>query len=226
MELIKNSRFRTGSTVDIYHTPLYEGNTIAITDSSIGNDWEIIAQMSEDITAEQFVVGDIAAFSFGVGIITVKSGDLLTVEFPKSMFPDANVMKYVGSEYQHTLIFSETDKFAAGFVVAQYIEEVKQATYGYAKVVYNLQTQADIVLTPIRLVDDGLISAILYSKGYVLKSCNETNYVPTTSWDTEFPIELSGTSIDPIYRRAFLQKRKTTSKGRKSKANMNFRLIS
>ena len=104
-------------------------------------------------------------------------------------------------------------------------EEVEQATYGYAKSVYNLQTKAELVLAPIRLVEDGTLSALMYSKGFVLKSCDDDNYEPTTSWDTEFPIELSGTSIDPIYRRAYLTKREMTSKSRRSKATMTFKLI-
>ena len=63
------------------------------------------------------------------------------------------------------------------------------------------------------------------AKGFVLKSCNTENYTPTTVWDQNFPLELSGTSIDPVYRRAYLQKRENTSKGRKAKAKMTFRLI-
>lgn len=225
MELVKNSRFRTGSMVDIYHTPIYEGNTIAITDVSVGNAWSVIAQLSENISAEQFVVNDIAAFGFGVGVITAKGTDTITVDFPISMFPDNDVAKYVGREFQHVLIFSETGKVESNFTVAQYKEQVDQATYGYAKVVYNLQTKAELVLTPIRLVDDGVLSKIMYSKGFVLKSCDDENYTPTTVWETDFPLELSGTSIDPIYRRAFLNKRQMTSKGRKSRAKMTFRLI-
>ena len=228
MELIKNNRFRTGSTVDIYHTPIWEGNSISILDVSVGNDWTIFVNFDRSFAGEQVAQGDICAFSFGVGIITTPDPTIsnsLHVEFPKSMFPDTDVKKWVGSDFQHTLIFAQTGKVAANFTVAQYKEEVEQATWGYAKSVYNLQTKAELVLAPIRLVEDGTLSALMYSKGYVLKSCDETDYEPTTSWDTEFPIELSGTSIDPIYRRAYLTKRNMTSKGRRSKATMTFRLI-
>jgi hypothetical protein len=310
MELIKNNRFRTGSVVDIYHTPVYESNTISITDISVGNDWKVNAKFSEDLSIEQFGVGDICALSFGVGEIvssTNYAGGLGTVSivsggtgyaagenqlsisqsggtngiviftadpngtivsvgsvvmdgsgysisgnvtitdglgtglaisidslvshsevvlsFPTSMFPDSDVAKYVGNEIQHALFFLTTGRVEANFTVAKYKEEVKQATYGYAKVVYNLQTQADLILTPIRMVDDGTLSKILYSKGFVLKSCNSENYVPTTAWSQDFPIELSGTSIDPIYRRAYLGKRQIESRSRKSKAKLTFRLI-
>jgi len=412
MELIKNNRFRTGSTVDIYHTPVYEGYTIAMTDQTVGGQFLIDAQFPTDISIEQFGIGDICAFSFGVGqilemgtsenlllhsndfsnpvwtllagtlepaelnstkIVSVDLGgsntdhhlyqdyvkpatatkytisarvkadgcnvatlnvkhtvsvspfpliqavcdltsgnftnlydnpdyvlnstgsfdegggwyriyatfttdletnircsiqlgqgiyagdgvsgilvkdmmlsegeinfyvpttttsnsvtlanDIVRVTFPNSMFPDTNVMTYVGSEIQHCLFFLRTGRVEANFSVARYKEEVNQATYGFAKTVYNLQTEAELILTPIRMVDDGTISKLLYSKGFVLGACDTTNYTPSTSWNQEFPLELSGTSIDPIYRRAFLVKREMESKSRRSKAKMTFRLI-
>lgn len=225
MELIKNNRFRTGNVVDIYHTPVYESYTIAITDTTIGGQFEVDAQFPVDVSIEQFNVGDICAFSFGVGEITAIVTDTVTVQFPNSMFPDSDVMKYVGTEIQHCLFFLKTGRVEANFTVAKYTEVVNQATYGYAKVVYNLQTQAELVLTPIRLVDDGTLSKIMYSKGFVLGACDTTNYTPTTVWNQDFPLELSGTSIDPIYRRAYLTKRESEAKGRKSKAKMTFQLI-
>jgi len=224
MELIKNSRFRTGEKVDIYHSPVWEGNTTDIIDISAGG-YTVQAVFAEDLTAEMIYVGDIAAFSFGVGIITAVNVNDIHVDFPNSMFPDNDIAKYVGRENQHTLIFSDTGKVEAGFTVAKYTEVVNQATYGYAKVVYNLQTEANLILTPVRLVDDGILAKVLYSKGYVLKSCNDENYTPTNTWNGTFPLELSGTSIDPIYRRAYLIERGMESKGRKAKAKMTFKLI-
>ena len=229
MELIKNNRFRTGSKVDIYHTPIWEGNTVSILDVSSGNDWLVWVTMDRSLIGEQIQQGDICAFSFGVGVIasadpTVSSS--FHVTFPHSMFPlGADVDKFVGSDFQHVLIFSQTGKVSANYTVAQYKEEVKQATWGFAKSVYNLQTNAELVLTPLRMVEDGTLSALMYSKGFVLKSCDDTDYVPTETWDTTFPIELSGTSIDPIYRRAYLKERKMTSKSRRSKATLEFKLI-
>ncbi len=225
MELIKNNRFRTGSVVDIYHTPVYEANTISITDESTTGQYKVVATFKDSIEAEMFDVGDICAFSFGVGIIQFKFFSMIHVLFPKSMFPDNDVAKYVGSEIQHVLIFLKDGRVEANYNVANYKEVVNQATYGYAKVVYNLQTEAEIILTPIRMVDDGVLSKILYSTGFVLKSCNDEDYVPTTAWNQTFPIELAGTSIDPIYRRAYLQKRAMESKGRRARATLAFTLI-
>lgn len=225
MNLIKNNRFRTGSVVDIYHTPVYESYTVSITDSASGGSYKVIAEFPNDMSIEMFGVGDICAFSFGAGEIIEKTAYTLTVEFPNSMFGTQDIAKYVGYENQHTLIFLKTGRVEANFTVAQYKEVVSQATYGHAKVIYNLKSDAEITLTPIRLVDDGLLNKILYSKGFVLKSCNDEDYVPDTSWNQTFPIELSGTSIDPVYRRAFLAKREMTSTSRKAKAKMTFKLI-
>jgi hypothetical protein len=225
MELIKNNRFRTGSVVDIYHTPVYEDYTIAITDISVGNLYKVIATFKQAMTGLQFAVGDLCAFGFGVGVITIISGADITVSFPKSMFPSSDVEKYVGSEIQHTLFFLTSGRVESSFTVANYKEVVNQATYGYAKVVYNLQTEAEILLTPLRMVDDGVLSKILYSQGFVLKSCNDEDYIPTTAWNQTFPLELSGTSIDPVYRRAYLQKRAMESKGRRARATLAFTLI-
>lgn len=155
----------------------------------------------------------------------ISIGSILKIQFPKSMFPDSNVDKYVGAGIQHALFFLKTGRVVANFAVAKYKEEVKQAVYGYAKVIYNLQTEADLVLTPITMVDDGTLNAILYSKGFVLGACDTSNYTPSGGWNTEFPLELSGTSIDPIYRRAYLKKRAMTSSGRKAKAKLEFRLV-
>ena len=225
MELIKNNRFRTGTMVDIYHTPVYEGRTVSITDTSVGLDYKVDAVFPDDMSVEQFDVNDICAFSFGVGIVSAIVTNTVTVVFPKSMFPDSNVAKYVGEEIQHVLFFLASGRVEANYTVSKYKEVVKQATFGYAKSVYNLQTEADLLLTPIRLVDDGTLSKILYSRGFVLKSCNDTDYTPTTVWEQDFPIELSGTSIDPIYRRAYLKKREMESRSRKQKATLSFRLI-
>lgn len=225
MELIKNRRFRTGSMVDIYHTPVYESYTLSIEDRTLNGIFEIDATFPTDMSIEQFNVGDICAFGFGVGEISNIDTNTVTVQFPNSMFPDNNVMKYVGQEIQNCLFFLKSGRVEAGFSVAKYSEEVSQASYGYSKVIYNLQTKAELTLAPIRLVDDGLLSKILYSTGFVLGACDVEDYTHTNTWNQSFPIELSGTSIDPIYRRAFLTKRAMESKGRRSKATMTFQLI-
>ena len=231
MELTKNNRFRTGSSVDIYHTPVYEDYTLSIIDASYtdahGWSYSVDAEFSSDMSLQQFTIGDICAFSFGVGEIANITSTIINVKFPKSMFPDTSeVAKYVGEEIQHVLFFLKTGRVEANYTVANYKEEVNQATYGQAKVVYNLQTKAELILTPIRMVDDGTLNKILYSKGFVLKSCNDEDYEPAaTSWNINFPLELSGTSIDPIYRRAYLKKRALESKSRRSKAKLTFQLI-
>jgi len=225
MELIKNNRFRTGSVVDIYHTPVYETYTVSMTDATVGGVYKITATFPQIMTGELFGVGDLCAFSFGVGVIENITLYNVTVNFPNSMFPDTDIFKYVGNEVQHTLFFLTSGRVSANYTVANYKEVVEQATFGHAKSVYNLQTKAELTLTPIRMVEDGTLSKLLYSRGYVLKSCNDENYTPTTGWNQEFPLELSGTSIDPIYRRAYLNNRELESKGRKSKAKMTFLLI-
>lgn len=236
MELSKNNRFRTGTSVDIYHTPVYQTNTVAIDSTGLSAQYyRLRAYFKEDLTTEQFGVGDLCALSFGVGKITAVTvsveegiGSYLWLEFEQSVFRTDNIieiMKYVGSEIQNAIFFLTTGRVEANFTVANYKEEVNQATYGYAKTVYNLQTKAELVLTPIRMVDDGTLNKIMYSKGFVLKSCNDDNYAPTVTWNTEFPLELSGTSIDPVFRRAYLKTRKLESKSRRSKAKLTFQLI-
>jgi hypothetical protein len=224
--LIKNDRFKKGSKVNIHYAPIFEGYTTSITDTTIGGSYQITCVMNTDLGAEAFGVGDIAALSFGAGVISSKVGSTIVVDFPNSMFPDSDVMRYVGSEIQHTLVFLANDRFIPDMVVGSYEEEIKQATYGYAKSVYNLQSNAKLKLAPVRKVDDGALSQLMVSKGYCLKSCDTDDYeVDTGGWYEDFPIQLSGTSIDPIYRRAFLIKRKQTQKGNRAKATMEFTLI-
>lgn len=228
--LIKNKRFKTGTMVDIHYNPSYETNTIAITDSTLNGVFQITATVEKDMTVEitnQVVeVGDIAAFSFGVGTISSLAATTLVVDFPDSMFPDDDVMRYVGTEFQNVLIFKRSANIMPNMIVGNYSEEVEQATYGYAKVVYNLQSTSMLRLAPVRMVDDGVLSALLVSKGFVLKSCDDTDYeVDTGSWYQDFPLQLSGTSIDPIYRRAYLQKRAYTSRGRRAASTLDFMLI-
>jgi len=129
MELIKNNRFRTGNVVDIYHTPVYEGYTIAITDTTAGGKFEVDAQFPSDVSIEQFGIGDICAFSFGVGVITIIVTDTVTVQFPGIIFPDNDVMVYLGTEIQHCLFFLKTGRVEANFTVAKYKEVVNAATY-------------------------------------------------------------------------------------------------
>jgi len=226
--LVKNRRFKEGKSVDILHSPVYEGNTVAISDSTSGSTFSIVATMENDISTEQFKVNDIAAFGFGAGVITAISGRDVTVGFPNSMFPNQNVMRYVGTEFQNVLFFVITanqDAVAKGFYVGKYTEEVKQATFGYTKNVYNLETDAELVLVPVRRQHDGVLSALMISKGFVLKSCDDELYDTSAGWLPDFPLELSGTSIDPIYRRAFLKKRKIESDSLRAKSSMTFKLI-
>lgn len=226
--LIKNRRFKQGNRVDILYAPLYEGSTIAIADTTAGGLFQIVATMSDNIDTEPFVVGDVCAFSFGVGTISAIATNTITVDFPNSMFPDLDIMRFVGTEYQHVLVFSATDqtRILSDMVVNQYSEKVDQAIFGYAKVVYNLQTACSLKLAPVRRIDDGKLSQCLISKGFVLKSCDTEDYSNNiTNWVSDFPIELSGSSIDPIYRRAYLKKRAMTHRGHRAKAVMDFTLI-
>ena len=226
--LIKNRRFKQGSHVKILYAPLYEGSTIALTDTTAGGLFQIVATLPEDISAEMFIVGDVCAFSFGCGIISVKGTTTITVDFPNSMFPDTDIMRFVGTEYQHVLIFSSTDQSRVlnDMVVSQYSEKIDQAVFGYAKVVYNLQTACSLKLAPIRRIDDGKLSQCLISKGFVLESCDTEEYDnDITNWVSDFPIELSGSSIDPIHRRGFLKKRNLKVRGNRAKAVMDFTLI-
>jgi len=226
MELIKNSRFRTGSQVDIFHSPVYEGNSVGINETTGQGAFNIEVEMSTDMAIEQVSVGDICSFGFGAGQIFDINSEFISINFPYTMFPSgSDITAYIGSVVQHVLIFSAA-RVIEGFAVSKYLELVEQATYGYVKAVYNLQTKADLELVPLSFVDDGTIDKLMYSKGFVLRSCNQTDEAPTAGdWEQDFPLELSGTSIDPIYRRAFMLKREITSTSRRAKAKMSFRLI-
>ena len=229
-QLIKNKRFKTGAMVDIHYAPTFETHTTAISDSTAGGVFKVNATIYHDISPEisagTIEIGDLAAFSFGVGIIEGLSAFNITVNFPNSMFPDSNVMRYVGSEYQSLLFFKADERIMPNMQVARYSEEVSQATYGYAKTVYNLQSEARLTLIPLRIVDDGTLSQVLMSKGFVLKSCDDLDYdIDTGGWYSQFPLQLSGTSIDPIYRRAYMVKREIQNKGNRAKATMEFVLI-
>ena len=231
MELVKNNRFKRGGMVDIYHSPIYEGYTTEITDVSVGNSWKINVHLDKDISSEMVSVRNIIAFGFGVGVIDLikyvdSNRTLLKVSFPKSMFPKDDIMKYVGSTYQTVLIFHHSLNIQKNYVVSHLKETVAQASYGYEKSIYNLQTKTELYLAPVMKIDNGNLTSILYSKGIVLKSCNDDDYTPTISgWDGNFPLELSGTSIDPIYRRAYLKKREINTSSNKSKMKLEFILI-
>ena len=165
--IIKNKRFREGSKVSIYFAPVFEGYTTDIIDSSVGSNYSIVCTMNKDMSIEQLGVGDIFALSFGVGIITLIDSFDVTVSFPNSMFPDANVMRYVGSQTQHCYGFLSSERFIADMQVNRYEEVIKEGTYGHMKATYSLNTQADLLLTPIRKVDDGSLSNCLRSRGFV-----------------------------------------------------------
>ena len=228
--LIKNRRFKEGSKVKILHTPLYEGNSISVSDASSGGVFIVSVQMEEDLTAEQMIVGDIAAFGFGAGVITSLAGDSFTASFPNSTFPSGAIHRYVGTQHQNILFFNwatpANGRITSDFNVNQYEESVEQATFGYTKNVYNLQTDATLLLSPTKRLNDGELSAIIISKGFVLKSCDDELYDNSAAtWLPDFPLELSGTSIDPIFRRAYLKKRDIVAKKFGVRSALEFKLI-
>ena len=226
--LIKNSRFATGTHVDILYNPVWEAYTADMGDTTANGVFQIICTFSitGNLNDEMFGVGDIAAFGFGVGVISQMNVNGFYVDFPNSMFPDDDVMRYVGNEIQHVYVFQVNGPRMNNLVVNKYTQVINTADYGYAKTNYNRQTDATLSLVPLKMPDDGQLSAVQYSVAHVLKSCDDEDYeITTNTWDANFPIELSGTSIDPIYRRAFLNKRTMESKGRKARSTMQFTLI-
>jgi len=226
--LNKNRRFKEGNKVKIYYAPLFEGYTTAITDTTAGGLFQIVATFTADLNPETFQIGDVCALSFGAGVISAITQYTITVDFPNSMFPDVDIMRFVGTEYQHVYIFSTTDenRVLEDMIVNRYIEDIEQATFGFMKATYNLQTKATLKLAPIRRVDEGKLSQCLISKGFVLESCDTEDYDNNIStWVSDFPIELSGSSIDPIHRRAYLKQRKIESKSYRAKSVMEFLLI-
>ncbi len=226
--LNKNRRFKEGNKVKIYYAPRFEGYSSEITDTTAGGLFQIVVTFVADLTPEIINVGDVCALSFGAGVISAKSQYTLTVDFPNSMFPDTDIMRFVGTEVQHIYVFSTTDinRRLEDMQVDRYIEEIEQATFGFMKATYNLQTKATLKLAPIRRVDEGKLAQALISKGFVLESCDTEDYDNDIStWVSDFPIELSGSSIDPIHRRAYLKQRKIESKSHRAKSTMEFLLI-
>lgn len=224
--LIKNRRFKAGTMVNLLYNPVFDANTTSITDTTAAGLYQITATFDEDLTPELFSVGDICAFSFGVGTISAKNQFNVVVDFPNSMFPDTDIMRFVGSEFQNTLFFLEDEYIIPNLQVSKYVEQVEQATYGYAKSIYNRQSVTTLKLVPIKRIDDGKLSQALVSSGYVLRSCDDENYDnDVTGWQANFPIQLSGSSIDPIYRRGYLAKRILEASGLKNKSTMDFLLI-
>jgi hypothetical protein len=229
MEPIRNNRFRIGSSVDIYHTPIFETYTIAIVEIVEGTGLRYTMSVPEDINIalEGVEIGDYAAFGFGVGEITLidVSGNNFEITFETSAWLHPDVQDHRGGEIQNVLFFKSDANVETGFLVANYKEEVSIADYGYAKTVYNTEVKGELVLTPIRRVEDGALSRILYSTGYILKSCNTEQYEYTGLWDGSFPVGFSGASVYPSKKRASLAKRKLTSRGRKTKTSMIFELL-
>ena len=226
-QLIKNRRFKEGASVNILHSPIYEDDAIILSDSSSSTKFQLTLIMENDLTPEMVQVGDIAAFGFAAGIVNQISSFQITVEFPNSTFPESGIERYVGNEAYHVQFFSMTDnnRITEKFFVAKYVEGTKQASYGFSKNIYGLEQVAELVLVPVRRLNDGVLSAIQLSKGYVLKSCDDDNYDNSTAWIPEFPLKLSGVSVDPIYRKAFLTKRGLESKGARARSKMTFELI-
>ena len=229
MEPIRNNRFRIGSSVDIYHSPVFEAYTTSIVEDVAGNGLVYDMQLPSDvdITLNQVQIGDYAAFGFGVGTIgsIEVGGAAFSVSFETSAWLHPDVQTYLGGEIQNVLFFKSDANVENGFLVANYREEVTTASYGYARTVYNTEVKGELVLTPIRRVEDGALSNILYSTGYILKSCNTEQYAYSGLWDGSFPLGFSGASVYPSKKRASLAKRKLTSRGRKTKTSMVFELL-
>lgn len=229
MEPIRNNRFRIGSTVDIHHSPVFEAYTTSIVEKDSGNGlvYDMTLPEDVDISLNQVSSGDLAAFGFAVGVINkVQSGgNAFSVTFETSAWQHPDVQTYLGGEIQNVLFFKSDSNVESDFLVANYKEEVTIAEYGYARTVYNTEVKGELVLTPIRRVEDGALSNILYSTGYVLKSCNTEQYEYAGLWDGTFPLGFSGASVYPSRKRASLAKRKLTSRGRKTKTSMVFELL-
>lgn len=229
MEPIRNNRFRIGSTVDIYHSPVYESYTTNIVEISSGTGLSYTMTLPADanIVLNQVASGDYAAFGFGVGTISriAVEGTSFDITFETSAWQHPDVQTYLGGEIQNVLFFKSGSNVENGFLVANYKEEVTIADYGYARTVYNTEVKGELVLTPIRRVEDGALSNILYSTGYILKSCNTEQYEYAGLWDGTFPLGFSGASVYPSKKRASLAKRKLTSRGRKTKTSMIFELL-
>ena len=229
MEPIRNNRFRVGSSVDIYHSPILEAYTVSIVEiaNGAGLTYTMKVPSDVDIALEGIQVNDYAAFGFGVGTVDSisSSGDEFTITFETSAWTHPDVQNHLGGQIQHVLFFKSDAYVENGFLVANYKEEVTIADYGYAKTVYNTEVKGELVLTPIRRVEDGALSRILYSTGYILKSCNTEQYSYTGLWDGSFPLGFNGDSVYPSKKRASLAKRKLTSRGRKTKTSMVFELL-
>ena len=229
MEPIRNNRFRIGSSVDIYHSPVFEAYTTSIVEiiEGTGLRYTMNVPADVDISLNQVQVGDYAAFGFGVGTIDSinLSGNEFTITFETSAWLHPDVQTYLGGEIQNVLFFKSDANVENDFLVANYKEEVTIANYGYARTVYNTEVKGELVLTPIRRVEDGALSNILYSTGYILKSCNTEQYAYTGLWDGSFPLGFNGASVYPSKKRASLAKRKLTSRGRKTKTSMVFELL-
>ena len=229
MEPIRNNRFRIGSSVDIYHSPVFEAYTTSIVEDVAGNGlvYDMQLPSNVDIVLNQVQTGDYAAFGFGVGTISKieVGGAAFSVVFETSAWLHPDVQTYLGGEIQNVLFFKSDANVENGFLVANYREEVTTASYGYARTVYNTEVKGELVLTPIRRVEDGALSNILYSTGYILKSCNTEQYAYTGLWDGSFPLGFNGASVYPSKKRASLAKRKLTSRGRKTKTSMIFELL-
>lgn len=227
MEPIKNNRFRIGSTVDIYHSPVFDSYTTSIIEKESGNGLVFDMRIPDSLDNEQVEIGDFVGFGFGSGIVTDIHSDGLGFEatFETSAWLAYDVQTHQGGEIQGVLFFKSNSNVENGFLVSNYKEQVSIADYGYAKTVYNTEVKGELVLTPIRRVEDGALSRILYSTGYILKSCNTEQYAYEGLWDGSFPLGFNGASVYPSKKRASLSKRKLTSRGRKTKTSMVFELL-
>ena len=226
MTLVKNGRFKRGSNVTVFHSPTYQGYSIKIEDSTATGEFRLKATLETDITGEMINIGDIMAFPFAAGLIVSKGTNYIIASFPDSTFPTADILSYVGSMFQHIMVFSTTDRLIDNLIVNKYNEKVEVATFSEANVVYNRKYNNTLELTEVSIVDEGSLTQLNMSVGYVIKSCDENDYsVNHNEWQGDFPIGLSGGSIDPIYRLGSLDKREMSSRRDRTKAKFKFQMI-
>jgi len=224
--LVKNRRFKRGGAVDIHYAPIFTTTTISMTTSVAGNKFRINAEIEENATIEMFNVGDLAGFKFGAGVIISISEHNIIVEFPDSTFPVTNVKEYVGSDFQEIAIFLKNERVLRNVLTGNVKEKIDTATYGYAETVYSSESNTELSLLPSKFEDDAVLGQIAHSYAYILKSCDDDNYqVDQNAWQGDFPIELGGNSVDPVYRRAVLKERTLTTKRGVTRQEFIFKLL-
>lgn len=212
--LLKNKRFKLGSRVDLHYSPIFSRNTISISTNFLAGTFQITATFDVDLTPEMIEVGDIASFAFGAGEISSVNQYSVIVDFPDSTFPDTIKMReYTGSDYQHVYIFKGNERKISSLLVESIDETIKEAVYGISDTQYNQELSTELSLVKTKVEEDGSFYQILSSPALVVKACDTSNYnIPRTSWVGDFPIQLGGNTIDPIYRLAKIKERSMTTK--------------